>query len=246
MPRGTKGSVTPNPGEDLKPVKNGWLVVAVLCSLFIMLILGGGDIYLVRHPTVSTKLFGTSIIEDEPTKALPKKSPAKDVRKDSIPIAPEMTFYTRLSLPSESTPRAEKGEEPPAETAGHSVEVVDNGKAAAKSPVSGGLPDAKFSAAGADTRHTAFERSLPEPQKGSPIYTVQVGAFTQPGIAQEWAAKWKARGYEVALKPVARPKTGIIYRLYLGSFSSEKSAEELVKHLKVKEGISAFTLVLRN
>jgi len=79
-----------------------------------------------------------------------------------------------------------------------------------------------------------------------PIYTVQVGAFTQPGIAQEWAARWKARGYEVALKPVARPKTGIIYRLYLGSFPSEKSAEELVKHLKAKEGISAFTLVLRN
>ena len=77
-------------------------------------------------------------------------------------------------------------------------------------------------------------------------YAVQVGAFTHPAIAQEWALKWKARGYDVALKPVARPRTGVIYRLYLGNFLSEKKADELVNHLKSKEGISAFPVVLRN
>jgi cell division septation protein DedD len=57
--------------------------------------------------------------------------------------------------------------------------------------------------------------------------------------------KWKGRGYEVSLKPVARP-SGVIYRLYLGSFSSESQADELVRHLKSKEGISALRLVLHN
>ncbi|MGD9818798.1 MAG: SPOR domain-containing protein, partial [Desulfomonilaceae bacterium] len=55
-------------------------------------------------------------------------------------------------------------------------------------------------------------------------------------------SKWKAKGYKVTLKPVARPNSGIIYRLYLGDFESEKKADEFVKQLKTKEGISAMRL----
>jgi len=85
----------------------------------------------------------------------------------------------------------------------------------------------------------------PSGQAGSKNYTVQVGAFSHPGIAQQWAARWKARGYDASLRPVARP-TGVIYRLYLGYFSSESQADELVRYLKSKEGISALRLVVRN
>ncbi|MBM3300349.1 MAG: SPOR domain-containing protein, partial [Deltaproteobacteria bacterium] len=88
--------------------------------------------------------------------------------------------------------------------------------------------------------------TIPEAGKGPKVYTVQVGAFTNPGIAQQWAQEWKARGYNVSLKPVARPRTGVIYRLYLGEFSSEKKADELVKRLRQNEGISAIRLVVRN
>jgi len=73
-----------------------------------------------------------------------------------------------------------------------------------------------------------------------------VGAFTNPGIAQQWAQKWKARGYDVSLRPVARPKTGVIYRLYLGNFTTEEQADNLVNRLKSKEGVSAFRLVVQN
>jgi len=73
-----------------------------------------------------------------------------------------------------------------------------------------------------------------------------VGAFSDPGVAKEWSLKWKARGYAVQLKPVARPRTGVIYRLYLGDFSSKKKADRLVKRLKVREGVTAFPVVLRN
>ena len=76
--------------------------------------------------------------------------------------------------------------------------------------------------AGAPTQ----QNSLPKAGSGAKTYTVQVGAFTHPAIAQQWAEKWKLRGYDVSLKPVARPKSGVIYRLYLGNFSSEKKADE--------------------
>ncbi len=235
MPRGTKGTGSPNLGEEVKPVKNGWLAVAVLCSFVAMLALAGGDLYLIRHPSVSMKLFGkSSHAGDQGASAGQEKNSASASRTESCKTAPEMTFYTRLSAPSDASLRPE--EELPVENAGHGHDSADRARTAAKAHENGA----------AAVNSQSYERSLPEPQKGSPVYTVQVGAFTQPAIAQEWAAKWKARGYEVSLKPVARPKTGIIYRLYLGSFSSEKSAEELVRHLKVKEGISAFTLVLRN
>jgi cell division septation protein DedD len=245
VPRGTKGTASANLGEEVKPVKNGWLAVAVVGSILTMLALVGADLYLIRHPAVSVKLFGkSSDAGDQGASAGQEKNSASASRAESCKTAPEMTFYTRLAVPSDAALRPEEKEGLPVDKPGFGDEGADVAKTTAKPHESGSTSDAKLGAAAAHSQ--SYERSLPEPQKGSPVYTVQVGAFTQPGIAQEWAAKWKARGYEVALKPVARPKTGIIYRLYLGSFSSEKSAEELVRHLKVKEGISAFTLVLRN
>ncbi len=210
-----------------------------------MLAFAGADLYLIRHPAVSMKLFGkSSNAGDGIAPADQEKTSVSASRIESCKTAPEMTFYRRLSVPSDVAVRPEEKEELPLKEPGHGEAGADRPNTTAKAQESSARPDAKLSTAGANSQ--SYERSLPEPQKGSPVYTVQVGAFTQPGIAQEWAAKWKARGYQVALKPVARPKTGIIYRLYLGSFSNEKSAEELVRHLKVKEGISAFTLVLRN
>jgi hypothetical protein len=51
----------------------------------------------------------------------------------------------------------------------------------------------------------------------------------------------------VSIKPIARPRTGeVIYSLYLGHFTSEQEADELVNRLKHKEGISALRLVVRD
>ena len=57
-----------------------------------------------------------------------------------------------------------------------------------------------------------------KPDTSARSYTVQVGAFTNPQIAQQQALSWKSRGYNAVLRPVAMPKSGVIYRLYLGSF----------------------------
>jgi cell division septation protein DedD len=84
---------------------------------------------------------------------------------------------------------------------------------------------------------------VPLPASGKK-FTVQVGTFAHPSVAREWAGKWKERGYDVILKPVARPGSGVIYRLYLGSFEGEKEADELIRQLKAKEGVNAFRVSL--
>ena len=84
-----------------------------------------------------------------------------------------------------------------------------------------------------------------EPARSGQVYSVQVGAFSHPGVAKQWAEKWRARGYDVILKPVARPRSGVIYRLYLGSFPTAKKADELVGRLKAKEGVTAFAVALQ-
>jgi cell division septation protein DedD len=88
-------------------------------------------------------------------------------------------------------------------------------------------------------------KNFPGRQTDAKRYTVQVGAFSQPQVARGWASRWKRKGYKVMLKPVARPSTGVIYRLYLGDFKSEKEADKLVKRLRINEGITAFRLVLK-
>lgn len=85
-----------------------------------------------------------------------------------------------------------------------------------------------------------------QPSNASPKrYTVQVGAFTNPQMAEEQALHWKSQGYKTLLRPAAMPKAGIVYRLYLGSFQSEREADNLVKDLKAK-GVSSFSAVVSN
>lgn len=232
-------------GQEAQSVKNGWLVVALVCCFAVMVLLVILDLRLLRDPSVAGKLFGSTQKEVSKNKSAVHKSDPSNNEPDGCRLTPEVTFYTKLS--SQTDPASQPG----LETADGELErdsgipaMQSRGSAKEKQGVADSTPPIKVPG-GAD-QTPLVERTLPEPEKGVPLYTVQVGAFSHPGIAQEWAAKWRARGYDVVLKPVARPKTGVIYRLYLGSFESEKTAEDLVRHLKSKEGISAFTLVLRN
>jgi cell division septation protein DedD len=72
-----------------------------------------------------------------------------------------------------------------------------------------------------------------------------VGVFSHPRIAKEWAEKWKSKGYPATLRPIARPSSGVQYRLFLGEFNSEKNADEFAKQLKAKEGVTGMTLVVK-
>jgi len=155
-------------------------------------------------------------------------------------VPPKVTFYRKLTQADEEPSRGE-GDPRDAQPQGSVGQIpLDSLKPDKSEPVA-------HSSSSATAPVPASQHSdLPRASAGPAVYTVQVGAFTDPAVAQQWAQKWKVRGYNVALRPVARPRTGVIYRLYLGKFSSQKKADELVQRLKHREGISAFPLVVRN
>jgi cell division septation protein DedD len=235
---------------DNRPPKNGRLVLAVAASVIIMIILGIFNVKLIRDRSMAGKGFGPSIpSQPEPMPSAVTARVPYACNQSTTDTPPEVTFYRQLTVQDEKSPtKANVPQDPISETevsAGQpNAKTGDTAKGSAK-PVGHDRKQPKVGfdkPAGAPNPHY----TLPKAGSGAKTYTVQVGAFSQPAIAQQWAAKWKLRGYDVSLKPVARPNTGVIYRLYLGNFSSEKKAEELVKHLKVNEGISALPLALHN
>jgi len=234
-----------SPAQEDQRVKNGWLVIALVACFAVMVLLIILDLRLLRDPSVAGKLFGSAQKEVSSNRNSVHKTDPPSNEPQGCKLTPEVTFYTKLSSQTDPVSQfePETGDAELEKDSGIPV-MQTRGIAGEKEGLAGSASRPRVT--GSAEQSTLVERTLPEPGKGLPLYTVQVGAFAHPGIAQEWAAKWRARGYDVVLKPVARPKTGVIYRLYLGSFESEKTAEDLVRHLKSKEGISAFTLVLRN
>ncbi len=235
------------PGEERAAApKNGRLTVAVVVSVLIMIGLGIVNIRLIRDPSISGKLFKPILSSKPVPDSKSPVSPGKEA-EDGKACKPrtELKFWDTLRSQDE----AASGE--PGSASGINVE---NG---VKPEEKGsGTPDTKSGGSTEDLKQSRTSRTsdagarqpqlpLPEAESTQKTYTVQVGAFSHPAIAQEWAQKWKARGYDVLLKPVARPKTGVIYRLYLGKLTKEKKADDLVKHLKSKEGINALRLLVR-
>ncbi|MDQ7783421.1 MAG: SPOR domain-containing protein [Desulfomonilaceae bacterium] len=234
-------------GDETSP-KNGRLTLAVAAALIVMFALVAVNIRLLRDPSVTGRAFGPSVPSRPETSVTPAGSEsASGAKKERCYVPPQVTFYRQLTTVDETRQDSPENSEdvPPAAVQGAFFQEAtssgpgDRGKGDPPSVVgmSTEVPD-----------RTVSSRSLNLPQAapGKKRYTVQVGAFTNPGIAKQWALKWKARGYMVTLKPVARPRTGVIYRLYLGSFSSENEADELVNRLKSREGISALRLLVRN
>lgn len=228
--------------------KNGRLVLGLVGAIALMIVLGLLNVRLIRDPSIAGKFFGSSASSRNAAPDGVQAQGEPGVSEAAVcPAPPEVTFYRKLKaqedkngwhdvarggadtdaemdVPPEEQPKASA---PQNKVAEH-IATQDAKKRVPAAPV----PSAQV--------------SLPKPQDGTKTYMVQVGAFAHPNVAQQWAGKWKSRGYDVVLKPAARPKTGVIYRLYLGSFSSEAEADKLVKRLKAKEGITAFRLTVRN
>jgi len=230
-------------GEEPAP-KNGPLTLAVIGSVILMVVLGTAGFRLVSDPSVANKAFRSAgSARTEPVCPVITGPIVGSSVAVSGSTPPEVTFYQHLTVQDEQTDARGNPSQPAAlqndvnSTAPARVPESEQGKQGKKPNPESGVPPVV----------TLDKPTNPLRQgEGAKTYTVQVGAFTNPGIAQQWALKWKARGYDVSLKPVARPGTGVIYRLYLGRFSSEKKADDLVNRLKSREGISAFRLVVRN
>jgi cell division protein FtsN len=238
-------------GSDCAVPKNGRLTLAVIAVLVLMLVLAVLNVRLILDPSIAVKAFGPWVpvkTGSEPDAVSGTSCPAAESKPNLTP--PQVTFYSKL-VAQEDRVRC------PEETDGDRPGTHGDHPASAKTPgTHEAQPAEKYTEkktgnrplqqANEDERAVPVDATLPGPDSGTGTYMVQVGAFTNPGIAQQWAARWKSRGYEVMLKPVARPRTGVLYLLYLGKFSSQEEADALVRRLKMKEGITAFRLVVRN
>ncbi len=233
--------------EDLP--KNGPLVLRIGLVLLLMGVLAYGNYSLVREPP------GTKKHDEKRENRLvasrrvvfPEQA-AGSSSGDSRRSTPEFTFYKELEAPEEQVRPPTKPESPRSPTE-HESSSESSDNASETQPQHGSSVRAVHPPPShvADRKrvNAGGRQELPSQEIGKKRYTVQVGAFSQPRVARGWAAKWKRKGYKVILKPVARPSTGVIYRLYLGDFPSKKQADKLVKRLRAKEGITAFRLVLR-
>jgi cell division septation protein DedD len=244
--RKTGSAREPSSSNNNDVVKNGRLIVALLISVCVMLGLSYAAFSLSRDRSAASRILGGFKYAKSIAPADVKEHAGVAVVKQPEAGAPELTFYTSLSADEPSAGRKACEAEPSAQVAPVSATGEDG---SARSERDRKNPRQAPSSGNGEVQpppDSPHKPSISRSGAGEKIYTVQVGAFSHPSIAQEWALKWKARGYEVSLKPVARPGTGVIYRLYLGNFSSEKSADDLVKRLKSKEGITALRLMVRN
>lgn len=232
---------------DKQAPKNGWLTVAVGGAILATILLGLANLRLMRDPSIASRTFWSSAAGHGKSDLKAGDSSFPQVcEKEPGHVRPEVTFYRKLIAPDEQAPVPN-----PSEATREAV--IDSGQQTEKHPSTWRPQEKRAEAEPKTTPGWQIKGQgivgqpvvPPRAETGSKTFTVQVGAFSHPGIAQQWAARWKARGYNATLKPVARPN-GIIYRLYLGSFATENEADELVRRLKSKEGISALRLVVRN
>jgi cell division septation protein DedD len=235
-------------GSDGPPLpKNGLLALAVAASLMLAIPLGYHTFKVLREPARGGTTQNAPALSPRDLRCVVDGDKSRPSVGRPVCDPPEVRFYTELTA-QEDHPTGPPGADPATSRDGTGA-VLESpyGKPAR----SGSPPMIPPSFPGTGTADAASRHRTPKRLDGptlppsSIVYTVQVGAFIDPGIAQQWASRWKLRGFPVRLRPVARPGTGVIYTLYLGEFSSEKQADELVTHLKEKEGISAFPLVVR-
>lgn len=255
---------TQAPVQPIEPAREsqgaGGLALAVVGLLASAVVMAALTVRLADQPDATGKQARqqASTGKDASGSDDPWRRPSESAGKSATEPAQPVTFYNDLTVPETPTPANCE----PSPTAPGTPDEMPGPKPSKAQADTSTQPGPKPTASstrkeGQATRKGSLKQTCPSPAAGpaqvtEPVhqapsgkrFTVQVGTFAHPSVAREWAGKWKERGYDVILKPVARPKSGVIYRLYLGSFDAEKDADELIRQLKAKEGVNAFRVSL--
>lgn len=242
-------SVRSMPKTDTGP-KNGPMIIGVISTIAVMVALTFINIRLLSAPTPVNEPINQAQNAKKINPVFPEAS-SKTTDSKTCQAPTEVTFYSQLKTKEDRTNHLSSGGHTETRSESTRPETRDHQSIAptnSKELKNFSLPASSGQSAPNVIENDHNPGSTPA-KPGNDLskgFIVQIGAFSHPRIAQEWASKWKAKGYKVSLKPVARPSSGIIYRLYLGDFESEKKADEFVKHLKAKEGITAMRLNARD
>lgn len=226
--------------------KNGRLILGVALTIAVMAGLTFLNLRLIRQQTTANRQPVVQETSSSNFVAVVPERSKEEPKAEEKPChpTPEVTFYKQLKseddgkLVHKGTQKAKSSE------AGNGItsdSVPSDTKTAREEA---GFAAPALSGACPPVKET--EEKVSGISSTGKIYAVQVGVFSHPRVAQEWANKWRSRGYPVALRPMARPNSGVQYRLFLGEFNSEKKADEFAKQFKAKEGVSGLTLSIKD
>ncbi len=240
-----KAPVRYNDGDNKSP-KNGRLILAVIGVFALMLVLLTVNVKLLRSPTAD----GKRSIASDPARsefnyparansASPEVKTCPDPPLVILPYDQATSEHGRNSQEQDQITNPAKAEKQ--STAPKSKQDLQP----LKTQVQPELNSTSKKTRAAKSEESQAQKSSQKSGTVAKRYTVQVGAFSNPQTAEEQALHWKSRGYDTQLKPVAMPKAGIVYRLYLGRFNSEREADDLVRDLKAK-GVGSFSTVVSN
>jgi cell division protein FtsN len=237
-----KAPVRRNDGDNKSP-KNGRLILAVIGAFALMLVLLTVNVRLLRSPTAD----GQRSTSSDPARSefsYPARANSASPQGKACPDSPGAMGHNQTERDHNSQQLDQIIAPMKAEKESDSRKFME----ALQAPKSSVPPEPSSVAKKAEIKKSpeAQAQKSSQPSDKSPKrYTVQVGAFTNPQAAEEQALHWKSLGYKTLLRPAAMPKAGIVYRLYLGNFQSEKEADSLVRDLKAK-GVNSFRSVVSN
>ncbi len=237
-----KARVRRNDGGKKSP-KSGRLILAVIGAFALMLVLLTVNVRLLRSPTAD----GKSSIASDPARSefsYPARANSASAESKACDDSPGAMGHNQTERDRNSQQLEQIIAPMKADKESDSRKFME----ALQAPKASVQPEPSSAAKKAEIKkspESQAQKSSQQSDKSSKRYSVQVGAFTSPQMAEEQALHWKSLGYKTLLRPAAMPKAGIVYRLYLGSFQSEREAENLVRDLKAK-GVSSFSAVVSN
>ena len=240
-----KARVRPNVGQNKSP-KNGALTLAVIGVFALMFLLLAVNVKLLRSPTAEGKRSITSDLARSefncPARANSASPEVKTCIDPPVVVSPDDRATSGHDRNSQEHDQMSSPAKPEKQSTGpKSKQDLQPLKTQVQQELNSTSKETRAAKSAESEAQKSSERSGTSAKR----YKVQVGAFSNPQTAEEQALHWKLRGYETHLSPVAMPKAGIVYRLHLGNFKSEREADDLVRDLKAM-GVSAFALMVSN
>jgi cell division septation protein DedD len=121
-------------------------------------------------------------------------------------------------------------------------------EAAKTQSLDGGTPSQRMTAEAASKSRTKDvpPKSQKAPARGSGLYFVQIGAFTEKAQAQALAETYKKQGYTAVVADPRPTDTRTQYRVRLGGYTSRDRAVDLLGKLNAAAGKKTDYFVVRD
>ena len=157
-------------------------------------------------------------------------------------------MYLGSEVPQEPTVISEPGETSQIEDTGSAVPQspvpAESGAEPVTEPLSPESPDVGYAPPEPEDRMPVPDPTAEPPPDRPPssrsVYSVQVGAFRDPGKAEDRVAQLKKKGYDAYMVPPVGDGKSALHKVRVGHFAKREDADALSRKIRKGEGIQAF------